>query len=203
MFKSKITTAIAVVALVVALSGSGYSAYRAASKLLPKNSVGSAQVINGSLQKVDFGKKTIAALAGAPGPQGPQGLAGPGGLPGAQGPKGDPGEPGAAGQPGAQGEPGLPGTSISRDGPGANTLSTLDTTGAVGLETSATIGADARGLISYRDGTNGDLKVAHCDDAACTSATKTTLDSTGDVGHHSSIVLGADGLGLISYSNVT
>ncbi len=55
--------------------------------------------------------------------------------------------------------------------------------GNVGDNTSITIGADGLGLISYCDGTNGDLKVAHCANTACTSATTATLDSTADVGH--------------------
>jgi hypothetical protein len=54
-------------------------------------------------------------------------------------------------------------------------------------------------LISYGDNSNGDLKVAHCNNVACTSSTNTTLDSTGFVGYESSITIGADGLGLISY----
>ena len=33
--------------------------------------------------------------------------------------------------------------------------------------TSMTIGADGLGLISYYDATNGDLKVAHCENAFC------------------------------------
>jgi len=51
--------AISYVALFAALSGTSYAA---ATKLLPKNSVGSRQVINGSLQKVDLSKKAVAAL---------------------------------------------------------------------------------------------------------------------------------------------
>jgi hypothetical protein len=112
-------------------------------------------VINGSLHKVDFSKKTVAALRGArgarglQGSQGPQGVAGPAGLPGPQGPKGDTGAAGGDGQQGAQGAQGLPGTSIVRSGPGANAITTLDSTGNVGVDTSATVGADGRGLISY------------------------------------------------------
>ena len=61
------------------------------------------------------------------------------------------------------------------------------------------IGADGLGLISYFDGTNGDLKVAHCNNRTCTAAILTTLDSTGNVGFYTSVRIGADGLGLISY----
>ena len=57
------------VVLFVALSGTSYAA---TAKLVRKNSVGSAQVINGSLQKVDLSKKAAAALRGTTGPQGPQ-----------------------------------------------------------------------------------------------------------------------------------
>jgi len=72
----------------------------------------------------------------------------------------------------------------------------------VGHYTSVTIGADGLGLISYHDSTNGDLKVAHCSNAACTTAIKTTLDSDWHVGGDTSITSGADGLGLISYYDI-
>jgi hypothetical protein len=52
-------------ALFPALSGTSYAA---ATKLAPKNSVGSRQVINGSLQKVDLSRKATAALRGIAGP---------------------------------------------------------------------------------------------------------------------------------------
>jgi Collagen triple helix repeat (20 copies) len=187
-------------ALFAALS---VTSFAAAAKLVRKNSVGSAQVINGSLQKADLSKKTIAALKGARGPQGLQGPAGPAGLQGPQGPKGDPGSPGAAGQQGAQGPQGLPGTAIARLVPGANALTTLDGAGQVGTYTSATAGADGLGLISYYDATAGDLKVAHCDNVACTSATTSTLDTAGVVGEFTSVTIGADGLGLIGYYDQT
>ncbi len=74
-------------------------------------------------------------------------------------------------------------------------LTTVDSGGNVGAYTSAAIGTDGLALISY--GGNTDLKVAHCNDIACTSATITTLDSAD--GSYSSVAIGADGLGLISY----
>jgi hypothetical protein len=52
---------VSVIALFVALSGTSYSAV---TKLLPKNSVGPAQVVNGSLQKADLARTTIKALKG-------------------------------------------------------------------------------------------------------------------------------------------
>jgi hypothetical protein len=81
-------------------------------------------------------------------------------------------------------------------------INTLDSNGTVGLYTSIVIGADGLGLISYHDDTNRDLKVAHCNDTACSSATITTIDSSGDVGEYTSITIGADGLGLIAYTTV-
>src|SRR5262249_57050702 len=85
------STAIASLALALALGGTSYAA---ASRLMPKNSVGSAQVIDGSLQKGDLSKAAIAALHGARGSQGLRGLPGP---PGAAGVKGDQGVPRAQG----------------------------------------------------------------------------------------------------------
>jgi hypothetical protein len=91
--------AVACLALAVALSGVGYAALR-----LPANSVGTRQVINGSLQKVDLSARAIAALHGAKGARGP---AGPTGAQGTQGP---PGATGAQGIQGIQGVQGTPGT---------------------------------------------------------------------------------------------
>lgn len=88
---------ISLIALFAALGGTSYAAV---TKLLPKNSVGSAQVINGSLQKADMSAKTLSALRGARGARGPAGLSGP------QGPKGDTGATGATGPKGDTGATG-------------------------------------------------------------------------------------------------
>src|SRR6185295_18115081 len=82
-------------------------------------------------------------------------------------------------------------------------ITALDRVGKVGLYTAVTIGSDGMGLISYHDVTNRSLKVAHCSDRACHSATLSTLDSAGEVGQYTSVTIGADGLGLISYQDVT
>jgi hypothetical protein len=104
-------TIISITALLVALGGTGYSAVM----LVPRNSVGSAQVINGSLQRVDLSKGVTSALKGGrgvPGPGGPAGTAGPAGpagatgLAGATGPGGAPGATGSAGATGAVGATG-------------------------------------------------------------------------------------------------
>ena len=60
---------ISVIALFLALGGTSF----AASKLIAKNSVGSHQVVNGSLQSVDLSKKAKMALTGKTGLQGPMG----------------------------------------------------------------------------------------------------------------------------------
>jgi hypothetical protein len=82
---------LALLALFIVVGGG--SAYAAAT-LVPNNSVGSAQVINGSLQKKDLSKTAVAALKGN---RGPAGRAGPAGPAGPQGPKGDKGDTGATG----------------------------------------------------------------------------------------------------------
>jgi hypothetical protein len=82
-------------------------------------------------------------------------------------------------------------------------LSTLDSAGAVGAHSSLAIGIDGLGLVSYFDVTNGDLKVAHCGNVACTTDVTSTLDSTGNVGQFNGIAIGDDGLGLISYYDQT
>ena len=58
-------------------------------------------------------------------------------------------------------------------------------------------------MISYRDGSNGDLKVFHCANVACSSGIASTLDGPDNVGIFTSITIGADGLGLISYYDFT
>ena len=52
----------------------------------------------------------------------------------------------------------------------------------VGASSSMVLGADGKALISYYDATNGDLRVVHCADLACASATLTTVQSQDNVG---------------------
>jgi hypothetical protein len=114
---------VSVVALFVALGGTSYAALK-----IPKNSVGSPQVINGSLQKADLANATVTALKGKAGPQGPQGpqgsngsqgasgAAGPAGSTGPAGPVGATGSGGPAGATGAVGATGPPGTNATING---------------------------------------------------------------------------------------
>jgi len=78
---------VAYLALFFALGGTSMAAVNA----LPRNSVGSPQIKNGSIQKVDISKRTVAALHGL---RGPRGLTGATGAAGAAGPKGDTGAKG-------------------------------------------------------------------------------------------------------------
>jgi hypothetical protein len=85
------------------------------------------------------------------------------------------------------------------------TVSVLDPGGIgtdVGRMSSITIGADGRGLISYFDATNVDLKIAHCSNVLCTTGTGLSVGGTKQVGLFTSIAIGTDGLGLVSYSGV-
>ena len=83
---------VSIIALFVALGGTSYAALR-----IPKNSVGSPQVINGSLQKADLSAKAAAALKGRTGAQGPHGSPGTNGAVGAAGPTGATGPAGQNG----------------------------------------------------------------------------------------------------------
>lgn len=94
---------VACLALGVSLSGIGYAA-----TVLPRNSVGTAQlqanavvsgkVRNGTLMRADFKTGQVPA-----GPQGAKGDTGVKGDKGDNGDKGDKGEPGPAGRPGISG----------------------------------------------------------------------------------------------------
>jgi hypothetical protein len=86
----------------------------------------------------------------------------------------------------------------------ATLVLTLDAGGTVGKFTSIAIGMDWLPVISYWDETNGDLKILHCGNAACTTGNQATAASTaGNVGANSSLAIGTDGLPVVSYRDVT
>jgi hypothetical protein len=79
----------------------------------------------------------------------------------------------------------------------------LDSTGDVGRYSSVTVGTDRFPIVSYFDTTQGDLKVAHCTNSACTAWSTGNLDATGVVGQYTSIAIGTDGMPVIGYYDVT
>jgi hypothetical protein len=178
-------------ALLLALGGTSYAASTA---LLPRNSVGTAQVVDGSLLKRDFKAGQLPRGArGARGPvgsQGPAGAAGSNGAPGAVGPTGPTGATGPTGPTGAGGPTGPTGRGLER-------ALFSSTVAAEGYVPSMAIGVDGLGLISYTNSA-GRLSVAHCSDVPCTAATKNPIDTAGDP-YSTSIAIGSDGRGVISY----
>jgi hypothetical protein len=94
---------MALLALFFALGGTSFAATNA---VLAKNSVGTRQVIDGSLGTSDLSKAARTALKGNRGPAGPAGPAGQAGQAGPAGAPGAQGATGAAGPPGIQGVPG-------------------------------------------------------------------------------------------------
>jgi len=84
--------------------------------------------------------------------------------------------------------------------PQVNSISTIATDVGSSQHTSITIGTDGMGLIVFDDDAHDSLKVAHCNNPTCTSATVSTLDGNPpDVGYYPSVAIGQDGLGIISY----
>jgi hypothetical protein len=85
------------------------------------------------------------------------------------------------------------------------TTSLLDRTGmgVVGFYTSIALTTTNIPVISYYDNTNRDLKIATCNNPACTSPTIVTLDSAEDVGMHTSIALSSTDVPVISYYDDT
>ena len=90
---------LALLALFFALGGTSFAA---TSVVLATNSVGTRQVIDGSLRASDLSKAARTALKGN---RGLTGRAGPAGAPGAQGSQGQTGATGARGAQGVAGQP--------------------------------------------------------------------------------------------------
>ena len=67
--------------------------------------------------------------------------------------------------------------------PAGPTATSVDNVNVVGLYTSITIGADGLPIISYFDDTADSLKVAHCNDVACTGQDETinTVDDPANI----------------------
>ena len=79
------------------------------------------------------------------------------------------------------------------------TVTVLDSAGIVGAGSDVAYGPNGRALVSYLDATNGALKVAACQDIACTAAVLHAVDTSGAVTGSTSIAFGPDGLARIAY----
>ncbi|MGH9116872.1 MAG: hypothetical protein ACRD0A_03020, partial [Acidimicrobiales bacterium] len=85
----------------------------------------------------------------------------------------------------------------------------MDRGGDVGRYSSLQLDAAGNPVISYYDGTNGDLKLVHCNDPLCEDGDESinVVDDGGqddhDVGRYSSLKLDAFGNPAISYVDDT
>lgn len=84
-----------------------------------------------------------------------------------------------------------------------NTITTLDSAGNTGADSFILAPPDDRPIISYWDVTNGDLKLARCADASCTSASLVTVVSAGSNGQNTSMALSDDGFPIIAHLDGT
>jgi hypothetical protein len=85
------------------------------------------------------------------------------------------------------------------------TISTVDSAGDVGEFASLAIGANGNPVIAYYKRSTGNLRVARCNDPACTGGneTRTTVVSAGDVGQFASLGLGLDGRPDVAFFDLT
>jgi len=103
------STAVAYLALFVALGGSAYAATTVTGKNIKDGTVTGRDVKNRSLGTNDLSPTALGSLRGQSGPAGPQGRKGDRGEQGPAGPKGQAGPTGPKGEIGGQGAPGAAG----------------------------------------------------------------------------------------------
>ena len=100
---SHIVLVVAVLALLVTLTGVGYAAGKIGTSGLKNGAVTSAKIHDHTIRVKDLGAAARAGMVG------PRGARGPQGVQGVKGPKGDQGLQGDRGLQGEQGEQGVPG----------------------------------------------------------------------------------------------
>jgi hypothetical protein len=144
------STAIAALALLVALGGTGYAA-----AILPAGSVGTTQLKNGAVvsSKVKDGSLRAADFGGSL-PEGPAGPAGLPGAAGAAGPAGPAGPAGAQGQQGPQGPAGPAGPAGGPEGPQgpAGPAGPAGPTGPAGVSSLTYVASEVTGSATSQDG---------------------------------------------------
>jgi hypothetical protein len=173
---------IALLALFFALGGTAVAAGHA---LLPKNSVGSAQVINGSLAKADLSGKAVRSLKGNQGPRGIPGAAGPKGSPGAQGPQG------------LQGGQGIPGpTRGAHGGTSADfaTAGTVISTAVVNIPSTGALWVDGQTDYGLTTATTGTFAIGLFVDGAYVANSKRQQQLGGSYDVNTSGELATSGL---------
>lgn len=89
---------------------------------------------------------------------------------------------------------------------GDESIVVVDSVGSAEPESSLALDGSGFPVMSYRDVTNGNLKLAHCNDANCTGGDESivTVDSSGDVGrYNTTLALDSSGFPVISYRDGT